>query len=110
MEEILNMPRTSKVSNYETVGGVSPSTTMSKRSFQITNKSGLTMLRCTKLTEEFRVFTGRITLSNGAISVDGRSMFELLQLAAVVGTVLTVELVGPDSGLLMQRIAPLLEE
>ena len=67
------------------------------------------MLRCTKLTEEFRVFTGRITLSNGAISVDGRSMIELLQLAAVVGTVLTVELSGPDSEVLMKRIAPLLE-
>ena len=109
MEETFNMPTQSKFRSYETPGTSSTLATTAKRSFQITNECGLTMLRCTKLTEEFRVFTGRITLSNGAISVDGRSMIELLQLAAVVGTVLTVELSGPDSEVLMKRIAPLLE-
>ena len=66
------------------------------------------MLLCTRLIEQIADFTGRITISNGAISVDGRSMIDLLQLAAVSGTVLTIEISGRDAGQLMQRIERLM--
>lgn len=79
-----------------------------RRDFQVIGKSGLTMLLCTRLIEQIADFTGRITISNGAISVDGRSMIDLLQLAAVSGTVLTIEISGRDAGQLMQRIERLM--
>ncbi len=79
-----------------------------KRDFQIVDQSGLTMRTCRRLIEQFRNFTGRITISNGTFSVDGRSMIEMLQLATVAGTVLTIELVGQDADQLMQRITPLM--
>ncbi|MEI8019771.1 MAG: HPr family phosphocarrier protein [Schlesneria sp.] len=79
-----------------------------KRDFQVIGKSGLTMLLCTRLIEQIADFTGRITISNGAISVDGRSMIDLLQLAAVSGTVLTIEVSGRNAGQLMQRIERLM--
>jgi len=66
------------------------------------------MLLCTRLIEQIADFTGRITISNGAISVDGRSMIDLLQLAAVSGTVLTIEVSGRNAGQLMQRIERLM--
>lgn len=79
-----------------------------KRDFQVVGKCGLTMLMCTRLIEQVADFTGRITISNGAISVDGRSMIDMLQLAAVTGTVLTIEISGPDAGQMMQRIERLI--
>ncbi len=79
-----------------------------KRDIQIVGKSGLTMLMCTRLIEQLADFTGRITISNGAISVDGRSMIDMLQLAAVTGTVLTIEISGRDAGQMMQRIERLM--
>ena len=79
-----------------------------RRDFQVIGKSGLTMLLCTRLIEQIADFTGRITISNGAISVDGRSMIDMLQLAAVTGTVLTIEISGRDAGQMMQRIERLM--
>jgi len=80
-----------------------------KRDFPVVGKNGLTMLKCSRLMEQFGDFSGRITISNGAISVDGRSMIDLLQLAAVTGTVLTIELVGWESDRAMQRIESFLK-
>jgi phosphotransferase system HPr (HPr) family protein len=79
-----------------------------RQNVRIVNERGLTMLSCSRLVEQFSHFNGKVTLSNGAISVDGRSILEMLQLAAVAGTVLTVELIGPDAEPLMQRISLLL--
>ena len=67
------------------------------------------MLKCSRLIEQFGDFDGRISVSNGAISVDGRSMIDMLQLAAVSGTVLTVELTGSNPAPLMQKIESVLE-
>ena len=75
-----------------------------KRDFQVVGNSGLTMLRCSQLIEQIAGFKGRIIISNGAISVDGRSMIDLLQLAAVSGTVLTFEITGQDADQTMQKI------
>ena len=80
-----------------------------KREFQVFGSSGLTMLRCSQLIDQFGDFSGSVTISNGAISVDGRSMIDLLQLAAVTGTVLTVELTGREPEKVMQRIESLLD-
>jgi phosphotransferase system HPr (HPr) family protein len=79
-----------------------------KRDFQVVSKSGLTMLMCTRLIEQIAGFEGRIIISNGAISVDGRSMIDMLQLAAVSGTVLTFEITGQDADRTMQRIESLM--
>ena len=79
-----------------------------KHEFQITCESGLTMLRCSQLIEELNDFTGTVKISNGAISVNGRSMIDLLQLAAVAGTVISIELTGRGADLVMARISPLL--
>ncbi len=79
-----------------------------KRDFQVVGKSGLTMLKCTQLIEQIADFEGRIVISNGAISVDGRSMIDMLQLAAVSGTVLTFEISGRDADQAMHRIESLM--
>ena len=75
-----------------------------KRAFQVVGNTGLTMLRCTQLMEQIAGFNGQIIISNGAISVDGHSMIDLLQLAAVSGTVLTFEITGQDADRTMQKI------
>ena len=66
------------------------------------------MLMCTRLIEQIAGFKGRILISNGAISVNGRSMIDMLQLAAVSGTVLTFEITGQDAEQTMQRIESLM--
>jgi phosphotransferase system HPr-like phosphotransfer protein len=86
-----------------------PMGTSTSRDFRVLGESGLTMLRCSQLIEQFGDFDGRVIISNGAISVDGRSMIDMLQLAAVTGTVLTVELTGRDPAPVMNRIELLLE-
>lgn len=78
-----------------------------KRDFQIIHENGLTMLACSQLIEQFNGFIGRVTVSNGAISVDGRSMIDMLQLAAIAGTVITIELSGRGADQVMKRIEPL---
>jgi phosphotransferase system HPr (HPr) family protein len=82
--------------------------TSAKQTVRVEGEQGLTMLSCSRFIEQLKQFPGRITISNGAISVDGRSILEMLQLAAVAGTVLTIEVVGPGAEQLLQRIAPLL--
>ena len=79
-----------------------------KRDFQIAGQSGLTALKCTQLVEQFGDFNGRVTISNGAISVDGRSLTDMLQLAAVAGSVVTIALAGRNAEQVMQQIIPLL--
>ena len=86
-----------------------PAGPSARRNFQILSENGLTMLKCSRLIEQFGDFDGRISVSNGAISVDGRSMIDMLQLAAVSGTVLTVELTGSNPAPLMQKIESVLE-
>jgi phosphotransferase system HPr (HPr) family protein len=95
-------------SPFANVESASPIAATITRNVQVLEERGLTMLTCSRFVEHFRQFTGKVTVSNGEISVDGRSILEMLQLAAVAGTVLCVELVGPDADQLMQRVVPVL--
>jgi phosphotransferase system HPr-like phosphotransfer protein len=79
-----------------------------RQEIRVAGACGLTMLRCTHLIAQFHHFRGSIKISNAAISVDGRSMIDLLQLAAVDGTLLTIELTGQNAEPIMSRVASLL--
>ena len=102
------MPKFTQLENLRSARMTNSIATTAKREIRIVGESGLTMLKCSRLVEQFSAFTGKITISNGVISVDGRSIIDMLRLAAVSGTVLSIEIVGPEADLLMQRIAPLL--
>lgn len=78
-----------------------------KRVFRVNGENGLTMLKYSQLIQHVGDYVGQIRISNGAIWVDGRSMIELLQLNAILGTVLTVELIGRNAHQVMRRIEAL---
>lgn len=102
------MSRRSGQDNSQSATADAALTSVIKRKVTVIDERGMTMLVWSRLIQHLKNFAGKVTISNGAISVDGRSIIELLQLAAVAGTVLTVELVGPDAESIMQQITPLL--
>jgi phosphotransferase system HPr-like phosphotransfer protein len=90
--------------NYSTVDSEQEALTRLRRVFRVDAENGLTMLKYSQLIQYISDYVGQIRISNGAIWVDGRSMIELLQLKAVLGTILTVELIGRNAHQVMEKI------
>jgi phosphocarrier protein HPr len=63
----------------------------------ITNPHGLHMRPCAAFVEAAGRFRSNVTLSLDGRSVNGKSLWDLLLLAAAPGSELTLEVDGPDA-------------
>ncbi len=83
--------------------------TTSHREVTVNLESGLHMVPCSRIAEHVRDFAGTVCIMVEDRSVDAKSIFDLLTLRAPLGTVLTIEAVGPNSDDLVQGLAALFE-
>jgi len=80
-----------------------------RRRVKLVNPHGLHMRPSTVLINLANRFESTIRISKGARTVDGKSIMELLTLAAPAGTELTVTAEGRDAGEAVAAIAELIE-
>lgn len=64
---------------------------------EITNKLGLHLRAATKLVQLASEFEAAITISCNEQSADAKSIMDVLMLAAIVGTVVKIEVSGDNS-------------
>ena len=79
------------------------------REVVVSNRQGLHARPAALLTREARRWKSRIELVADAQRVDGKSILEVLTLAAEAGTRLVVEATGPDSQAALEAIGSLFE-
>ena len=79
------------------------------RTVTVVNENGLHMIPCSLMVRLVKDYEGDVRLSNGLHEADARSMFDLLQLAAGPGTVLTVTVVGEGAEILLDQISRFFE-
>lgn len=75
----------------------------------ITNPQGLHARPAHAFVSKAKDFQSTITIRKGEDVVDGKSILEILTLAAVQGTELVVEAVGPDASQAVVTLGELLE-
>ncbi len=64
---------------------------------EITNKLGLHLRAATKLVQLASEFEAAITISCNEQSADAKSIMDVLMLAAIVGTIVKIEVSGDNS-------------
>ena len=79
------------------------------RTVTVVNENGLHMIPCSLMVRLIKDYQGDVRLSNGQHDADARSMFDLLQLAAGPGTVLTVTVVGEGAESMLEQISRFFE-
>jgi phosphotransferase system HPr (HPr) family protein len=79
------------------------------RTVTVVNENGLHMIPCSLMVRLIKDYQGDVRLSNGQHDADARSMFDLLQLAAGPGTVLTVTVVGDGAEIMLEQISRFFE-
>lgn len=79
------------------------------REVVVANAAGLHARPADLLAREARKWSSRIELVNDAQRADGKSILELLTLAAEAGTRLVVEATGPDAREAVEAISALFE-
>jgi phosphotransferase system HPr (HPr) family protein len=75
----------------------------------VTNSQGLHLRPADMLAREARKWQSRIELVGAAQRVDGKSILDVLTLAAEAGTRLVVEATGPDAREALEAIGGLFE-
>jgi phosphocarrier protein HPr len=80
------------------------------RRFEIKNKNGLHARAATVLIETIKKFDAAVRVMKDAHEVDGRSIFGLLMLAAVPGSMIDVSASGPQAAEALDAIAALIED
>ncbi|MBI1372623.1 MAG: HPr family phosphocarrier protein [Phycisphaera sp.] len=68
-----------------------------KAKFTIKNRLGFHARPAMSFVERASKFKSKITISNDRESVDGKSIMQLMMLAATQGTELDIEAMGPDA-------------
>jgi phosphotransferase system HPr (HPr) family protein len=79
-----------------------------QRTVQITNPQGLHLRPSAAFAELAGKFQSAVTVSLEGRSVNGKSVWDLLLLAATQGSELMVEVEGPDAGAALDALATLL--
>ena len=92
----------------DTAGGLQQEETIS-REVVVVNAAGLHARPADLLAREARKWQSRIAFVNDAQRADGKSILELLTLAAEAGTRLVVEATGPDAREALDAIGSLFE-
>jgi phosphocarrier protein HPr len=85
---------------------------MLERDVKIINKLGLHVRAATKLVQLTTDFDADVTIGFNGQTADGKSIMEVLMLAAIVGSVVIVNVSGPDPDeekIVMEKIVNLFE-
>lgn len=82
--------------------------TVHSRSITLNLAQGLHIRACSRIVALVNGFSGDVTIHNGDRKADAKSMFDLVQLAAPVGTVLLVEVSGQGAEQLLDDLEQLL--
>jgi phosphotransferase system HPr (HPr) family protein len=77
---------------------------------EIKNAEGLHMRPAMKFVDIANRFESEINVSNGEMSVDGKSILQISMLAATCGTKLKVTAKGPDARKAVDALKELVEE
>ena len=83
-------------------------TTPLQRKVVITNPNGLHMRPSAAFVQLAERFQSNVTVSHDGKTANGKSIFDLLFLAAEEGTELTLEADGPDASAALEALAALL--
>ena len=81
-----------------------------KREAKIVNKYGLHARPAMKFVELANQFSSKIEVSNGALTVDAKSIMSVMRLAAVQGTVLRIVAAGGDAKVALAALGKLVED
>lgn len=103
------MTAESRESIHDAASGGLQTETVS-REVVVSNAAGLHARPADLLAREARKWQSRIELVNDAQRADGKSILELLTLAAESGTRLVVEATGPDAREALEAIGSLFEK
>lgn len=85
---------------------------MLEREVTIINKLGLHVRAATKLVQLASEFDADVTIGFDGQTADGKSIMDVLMLAAIVGSVVNVNISGPDPDeekLVLEKIVNLFE-
>jgi phosphocarrier protein len=82
---------------------------VSQTEVEIKNANGLHMKPAMQLVDTASQFKSDISVSNGKILVDGKSIMHIAMLAATVGTKLTIIAKGPDARQATEALKDLIE-
>ena len=77
-------------------------------SLAVVNKFGLHARPAMQLVDTASKFDSKITLSNGSLEIDAKSIMSVMQLAAAKGTVLQLTAEGDDAGAALDALAELI--
>jgi phosphocarrier protein HPr len=102
------MSRESRDSMHEFAAAGPPGETVS-REVVVANSQGLHARPAERLAREARRWQSRIELVGESQRVDGKSILDLLTLAAEAGTRLVVEATGPDAREALEAIGTLFD-
>lgn len=80
-----------------------------RRSVVVKSEHGLHIRPCTVLAQAAMKFQSRIRLSKPGVQVDGKSILDLMTLAAGPGAVLDLEVDGPDAAEAIEHVSALFE-
>ena len=83
---------------------------MQQREIEIVNKLGLHARASAKLTQMAGQFTAEVWISRDARKVNAKSIMGVMMLAAAKGSVVTIEIDGPDEAQAMTALAGLINE
>ncbi|MBN1788601.1 MAG: HPr family phosphocarrier protein [Sedimentisphaerales bacterium] len=82
---------------------------VSQTEVEIRNPNGLHMKPAMQLVDTASQFNSDISVSNGDISVDAKSIMHIAMLAATTGTKLTITAKGPDAQDAIDALKDLIE-
>lgn len=83
---------------------------IAERSVVIRNEKGLHVRPASALAQAAGAFSSKVQLVKGAKAVNAKSPIELLMLAAVVGTPLTIRAEGDDAEKAVDSLARFIED
>jgi phosphoenolpyruvate---glycerone phosphotransferase subunit DhaM len=79
-----------------------------EKEFTVTNELGLHFRAAAMLVRTLADFTAEVTIANGDTVADGRSVLDLMTLAASRGTTLRVSAVGVDAENTVEAVGALI--
>jgi phosphocarrier protein HPr len=80
-----------------------------RRDVTVNLENGLHLVPCSRIAEFVRDYPGTVSIRSQDQLVDAKSIFDLLTLRAVGGTVLTLEVTGVDSVRVVEGLVALFE-
>lgn len=85
------------------------SDTIQRRAVVVSNSQGLHARPADLFARTAAKYESKVEIINGTQRVDGKSILDVLTLAAVQGTELEIEAVGPDAGEALEALVKLVE-